>query len=63
MELGRKAIEEFKEIYSQETGKEISDKEARELAEGLLSLFKIICRPIAEKEERQKKYKHPSGSL
>jgi len=55
MGLSRKAIEEFKEIYLQEFGQEISVKEARELAESLLSLFKIVCRPISEEKEGQGK--------
>jgi len=52
MRLSREAIEEFKEIYSKETGEEISDEEAQELAKGLLSLLKTICRPLRKKEEK-----------
>ena len=51
MGLSRKAIEAFKKIYLEEIGQEISAEEARELAESLLSLFKIICRPISEEEK------------
>jgi len=50
MRLSKQAIEEFKKIYREEFGKEISDEEAQEMGEGLLSLFKIIYRPIPEKE-------------
>jgi hypothetical protein len=53
MALSKEAIKEFKEIYFKEFGEEISDQEAREEAESLISLFKIIYRPIPE-EARQK---------
>ena len=49
MPLSRKAIEEFKEIYRKETGQEISDEEARDIAEGLFFFFKLICRPLPKK--------------
>jgi len=53
MPLSRKAIEEFKEIYRKETGQEISDEEARDIAEGLFFFFKLICRPLPKKEGRK----------
>lgn len=48
MGLSKKAIKEFKEIYRKEFGKTISDEEAQEKGQKLLSLFKIIYRPIPE---------------
>ena len=48
MGLSKKAIKEFKEIYKKEFGKTISDEEAEEKGQRLLSLFKIIYRPIPE---------------
>jgi hypothetical protein len=46
MGLSKEAIEEFKKIYSDEFGEEISDEKAKELGESLLSIFKIIYRHI-----------------
>jgi len=46
MQLSKKAIEEFNEIYKKEFGEEISDQEAYEEASNLIKLFKIIYRPI-----------------
>jgi flagellin-specific chaperone FliS len=54
MGLSKEAIKEFKRIYSQEFGEELPDEKARELAENLLSLFKIIYRPIPQKEKDNK---------
>jgi hypothetical protein len=51
MRLSQKAIEEFKEIYHKEFKEEISDAEAQELGKSLLWLFKIIYRPIPQKEK------------
>ena len=48
MRLSKVAIEEFKEIYFKEFGEEITDEEAREMGENLVSLFEIICRPLPD---------------
>jgi hypothetical protein len=48
MTLSKKAIEEFKEIHFREFGQQITDEEAQELGLNMISLFKIICRPIPE---------------
>jgi len=53
MALSKEAIEKFKRIYYQETGEEISDEKARELGENLLSLFRIILRPIPQQIEKE----------
>jgi len=56
MRLSKEAIEEFKEIYEREFGETISDEKAQELGQNLVSLFKIIYRPIPEnKEEKNNK--------
>lgn len=52
MRLSKEAIKEFKEIYHKEFGEVISDEEAQEMGGGLLSLFKVIYRPIPEDEEQ-----------
>jgi len=46
MGLSKEAIEEFKDIYHEEFKEEISDAEAQELEESLISLFKVIYRPV-----------------
>ena len=48
MGLSKKAIKEFKKIYFKEYGEKISDEIAKEKGQRLLSLFKIIYRPIPE---------------
>ena len=53
MSLSKQAINEFKSIYKEEFGEDISDRKAYELAANLLILFKIIYRPIPK--ERKKK--------
>ncbi len=50
MSLSKEAIEEFKEIYRQEFGEEISDQTALELALNLLNLFRAIYKPVTKKE-------------
>lgn len=46
MKLGKEAIKEFKKIYYQEFGEGLSDEAAQEMGGNLVSLFKIIYRPI-----------------
>ena len=53
MKLSEEAIKEFKKIYYQEYGKQISDEEAQEKGQNLLSLFKIIYRAIPEDENKE----------
>jgi hypothetical protein len=64
MRLSKEAIEEFKKIYYKEFGKALSDEEAQEKGQNLLSLFKIIYRPIPrpknDKEIEHKKNSEPS---
>ena len=45
MKLSRKAIDEFKAIYREEFGKEISDDTAQEMGLGLLKLLKLLLTP------------------
>lgn len=43
--LSQKAIDEFKAIYQEEFGEEISDAQAHEMALGLLRLLKLLLSP------------------
>jgi hypothetical protein len=40
--LSQKAIDEFKAIYQEEFGEEISDDEAQKMGLGLLRLLKLL---------------------
>ena len=44
--LSEAAIKEFKQIYFEQYGAEISDKEATDLAVSLLTMLKQIHRPV-----------------
>jgi len=64
MGLSKEAIKEFKEIYYKEFGERISDEEAQEMGASLLSLFKIIYRPVpkvGEQNPEDKNNKHPES--
>ncbi len=47
--LSKEAIDEFKQIYKKEFGKDLSDYEALKMGTDLLRLFKVIYRPIAKR--------------
>jgi hypothetical protein len=44
-QLSREAIDEFKAIYQEEFGRELSDEEVQEIALRLLHFFGILVRP------------------
>jgi len=49
MALSKEAIEELKEIYYKRFNEKISDTDVQEMGESLISLFKVIYRPLPEK--------------
>jgi len=61
MQLSKEAIEEFKEIYKKDTGKELSDQKDYEMARNLLRLFKAIYRPIPKDKEKEFKKLYRNG--
>lgn len=46
MMISQERIEEFKQIYLEEFGEEISDERAYELGLQLLHLFQVIYQPL-----------------
>ncbi len=46
--LPPEAIQEFKEIYKDDTGEELSDQEALELANRMFNFLKLTYQPITE---------------
>lgn len=44
--ISETALQEFKKLYFEEFGEEISDEQAMELSTNLLTLFNHIYRPI-----------------
>lgn len=46
MKLSKESIEEIKSLYYKEFGERVSDELAQEIGERLLSLFKVIYRPL-----------------
>jgi len=51
--VSKEALEEFKEIYRKEYGKDISDDEAMDLAVNLLGLFKCIYRSLPKNTRKE----------
>lgn len=55
--LSDKALQEFKKIYREEYGEEISDEKATELGINLLNFYDKIYRPIKKSWEETYKRK------
>lgn len=49
-QLSREAIEEFKKIYQDEFGEELTDDEVQEIATRLLRFFGILHKPLPGEE-------------
>jgi hypothetical protein len=49
MELPGKAIEELKDLYRKHRNTELSDQEAREIAENLLTIAVLVYKPIPKR--------------
>ena len=49
-QLSRQAIDEFKTIYQEEFGQELSDDEVQEIAMRLLRFFGILVKPSGTRE-------------
>ena len=62
MRLSKEAIKEFQKIWYEEFKERISEEKAQELGEGLISLFKIIYRPIPKEARKDLSNKANSHS-
>jgi len=51
MEFTKKEMKEFKRIYRQDFGQDISNDRALEMARRVITLFKVICRPLPSGKE------------
>ena len=54
MQLSKEAIEEYKKIYKEVEGKEISDEEAREQGTRIINLFRVFLRVDGKGEDKRK---------
>jgi len=51
VQISKEELEEFKKIYKEELGEELSDEEAREIAQSLLGFTALVYRPIPDGKE------------
>ena len=51
MEISKKLLEEFKKLYKEEFGEDITDEEALEMGQRLLGFCLLVCRPLPEGNE------------
>lgn len=57
--LSKKALEEFKQIWREEKGEDVSDELAVEEAINLLTLFNVVYRPIKKEWLEEYLRAHP----
>ena len=53
MRLSKEALEEFKQIYKEEFGEDLTDAEAEEMATRVMRLYELLSRPLSS--ERKEK--------
>ncbi len=51
MEISNESLEEFKRLYREEFGEELSDREALEIAQRLLGFVMLVCRPLPKNSQ------------
>jgi hypothetical protein len=56
------ALKEFKTLYKEEFGTEISDKEALDLAINLLTMMNVVYRPIKKEWVKELENKNGTGT-
>ncbi|MCL4353462.1 hypothetical protein M1615_03300 [Patescibacteria group bacterium] len=59
MQLSDESIQEFKEIFKKEYGKEYTDSEAREAAKNLVGFFDLLIK--VDQRNKQNKNKSNAG--
>jgi hypothetical protein len=52
MDLSQKTINEFKDIFKRDYGKELTDGEAQEYANSLLRLVEVVTQIESRKDEK-----------
>ncbi len=52
MRIGPEATEEFKKIYKEEFGDDLTDDQAQECALRVLRLFQLLLQPLPDSSER-----------
>jgi len=53
MKVTPEALEEFKRIYRKEFGEDISDEQALEMAQRVLTFFSLIYGPLSSRKDLQ----------
>ena len=62
--ISKEDLEKFKEIYRKQFGKDISDQKALESAIKLLTLMKIIYKPMTQEDfDRLQKRRRETGDI
>ena len=61
--ISDKYVQEFKKLYRDRFGKELSDAEAREKTSALVRFLKIIYKPMAKEEFDELAKRNPSIPL
>lgn len=62
MKLSHQAIKDFRKAYQADFGEDITDAEAEEIGIRLLTLLKIIYKPIPTNEKDHQTSDNPYGS-
>ena len=59
MQLSKQAIHELQAIYRAEYGATLTDAEAQDLGQRLLTLFQLLARPLPPHARETPRHNHP----
>lgn len=52
MQVSKESLDEFKKLYKLEFGEDLSDRDALEIAQRVLGLVMLVCRPLPNRKPR-----------
>ena len=55
MDISKELLEEFKKLYKEEFGEDLSDDKALEIAQRLLGFCLIVCQPLPKRSKPEEK--------
>ena len=55
MQIEKEALDNFRSLYREEFGEDLSEDEAQEMASNLINLYELLMQPLPREMEEQDK--------
>ena len=61
VEIDKESLEEFKKLYQEEFGEELTNEDAEEMVQRLLALYEVLANPLPKSPEERFDSRHESS--